>query len=129
VMVIGLGADDRSGMLPPYVFATFATCSYDVFLPNRPACVNVAFSHARASRWSALIVIMPLGLSIFIVAQVVWMIVMNFRRKGLPKMQLYPISKLATSNVISLHLLSPIPQDTSRSMRPIGVDDCPRMTL
>jgi hypothetical protein len=38
------------------------------------------------------------------------------------------MSKMATSNVsISLRLLSPVPQDTSRSMRPIGVDDYPGM--
>jgi hypothetical protein len=50
------------------------------------------------------------------------MTAMNFRRKCLPKMQLYPMSKLATSNVnISLHLLSPVPQDTSRSMHPMGL--------
>jgi hypothetical protein len=56
------------------------------------------------------------------------MTTINFRRKGLPRMQLYPMSKLATSNVsTSLHLLSPDPQDTSRSMRPTGVDDYPGM--
>jgi hypothetical protein len=39
------------------------------------------------------------------------------------------MSKLATSNVnISLHLLSPIQHDPSRSMRLMGVDDCPGMT-
>jgi hypothetical protein len=37
--------------------------------------------------------------------------------------------KLVTLNVsISLFLLSPDPQDTSRSMHPMGVDDCPRIT-
>jgi hypothetical protein len=53
---------------------------------------------------------------------------MNFRRKGLPKIQLYPMSKLATSNInISRRLFSPVPQDTFRSMRPMGVDACPEM--
>jgi hypothetical protein len=43
-----------------------------------------------------------------------------------PKKQLYPMSKLAILNVsISLRLFSPVPQDTSRLMRPMGVDDCP----
>jgi hypothetical protein len=38
------------------------------------------------------------------------------------------MSKLTTSNVsISLRLFSPIPQDTFRSMHPMGVDDCPVM--
>jgi hypothetical protein len=56
----------------------------------------------------------------------VWTIAINFRRKGLPRMQLYSISKLATLNVsISLRLLSPILQDTSKSMRPMGEDDYP----
>jgi hypothetical protein len=64
----GLGAGDLSRVLPPSIFTTFAAYSYATFLPNRPACVNVAFSHARASRWSALIVISPLGPDIFIVA-------------------------------------------------------------
>jgi hypothetical protein len=54
---------------------------------------------------------------------------MNFKRKGLPRIQLYLMSKLATSNVnISLCLLSPVPQDTSKLISPMGVDDCPRMT-
>jgi hypothetical protein len=57
------------------------------------------------------------------------MTAMNLRRKGLSRMQLYSMSKLATSNIsISLCLLSPVPQDTSKSMRPIGVDDYPGMT-
>jgi hypothetical protein len=56
------------------------------------------------------------------------MTAMNFKRKGLPRMQLYPMSKLATSNVsISRCLFSPIPQDTSRSMHPMGVDAYPVM--
>jgi hypothetical protein len=56
------------------------------------------------------------------------MTTINLRRKGLLRIQLYPMSKLATSNVtISLPLFSPVPQDTSRSMRPMGVDNCPRM--
>jgi hypothetical protein len=34
--------------------------------------------------------------------------------------------KLTTSNVsISMRFFSPVPQDTSKSMRPMGVDDCP----
>jgi hypothetical protein len=62
------------------------------------------------------------------VAWTVWIATVNFRRKGLPKIQLYPMSKLATSNVsISLHLFSPVPQNTSRSMRPMEVDDYPGM--
>jgi hypothetical protein len=48
-MVSGLSTDDLSGVLPPYVFATFAACSCAAFLPKRPACVNVVFSHARTS--------------------------------------------------------------------------------
>jgi hypothetical protein len=52
-----------------------------------------------------------------------------FRRKDLPRMQLYLISKLAITNVsTSLRLLSPIPQDTSKSMRSMGVEDYPGMT-
>jgi hypothetical protein len=58
------------------------------------------------------------------------MININFRIKGLPRIQLYPMSKLTTSNVsISLCLLSPVPQNISRSMHPIGVDDYPGMIL
>jgi hypothetical protein len=39
------------------------------------------------------------------------------------------MSKLATSNVsISLHVLSPVPQNTSRLMHLIGVGDCRGMT-
>jgi hypothetical protein len=49
-MVNGLGAGDLSGVLPPYVFVTFAAFSCIAFSPKRPAFVNVAFSHARASR-------------------------------------------------------------------------------
>jgi hypothetical protein len=69
-------------------------------------------------------VMTPFGPGIFIVALAVWMTAMNFRRKGLPMIQLYPMLKLVTSNVnISLHLLSPDPQDTSRSMHLMGVDN------
>jgi hypothetical protein len=51
----------------------------------------------------------------------VWMTAIKLRRKGLPKIQLYLMLKLATSNVsISLCLFSPVPQDTSRSVRPMG---------
>jgi hypothetical protein len=64
----GLDAGDLSGVLPPCVFTTFAACSCAAFLSNHPACVNVVFSHARVSYWSALIVTMPLGPGIFIVA-------------------------------------------------------------
>jgi hypothetical protein len=54
---------------------------------------------------------------------------MNFKRMGLPRTQFYPMSKLATSNIcIFLCLLSSVPQHTSRSMHPIGVDDCPGTT-
>jgi hypothetical protein len=56
------------------------------------------------------------------------MTAMNFNRKALPRIQLYPMLKLATSNIsISLCLFSPISQDTSRLMRPMGVDDYPGM--
>jgi hypothetical protein len=56
------------------------------------------------------------------------MTAMNLKRKGLPRIQLYPMLKLATSNVtISLRLFSPVSQDTSRSMCPMGVDACPGM--
>jgi hypothetical protein len=67
-MVSGLGAGDLSGVLPPSIFATLAACSCVAFSLNHPTCINVAFSHARASCWSALRVITPLGLDIFIVA-------------------------------------------------------------
>jgi hypothetical protein len=54
---------------------------------------------------------------------------MNFRGKGLLRMQLYPMSKLPTSNVsMSLRLLFPIPQDTSKLMCLMGVVDCPRIS-
>jgi hypothetical protein len=68
LMVSGLGVGDLSGVLPPCVFTTFVACSCATFSPNRPTCVNVALSHAKASRWSALIVITPLGPGIFIMA-------------------------------------------------------------
>jgi hypothetical protein len=56
------------------------------------------------------------------------MIAMNFRRNDLPRILLYPMSKLATSNVsISQRLFSPVPQDTSRSMHPMGIDAYPGM--
>jgi hypothetical protein len=56
------------------------------------------------------------------------MTTIKLRRKGLPKIQLYPMLKLATLNVsISLRLFSSVPQDTSRSMCLMGVDDCPGM--
>jgi hypothetical protein len=48
-MVSGLNSGDLSGVLPPYVFATFAACCYAAFLPNHPTRVNVALSHARVS--------------------------------------------------------------------------------
>jgi hypothetical protein len=66
--ISGLDTDDLSGVMPPCIFATLAACSCVAFSLMRPACVNVTFSHARASCWSALIVITPLGLGIFIVA-------------------------------------------------------------
>jgi hypothetical protein len=66
--VNGLGVGDRSGVLPPCVFTTFATYSCATFSLNHSVCVNVAFSHVRPSHWSALIVITPLGPGIFIVA-------------------------------------------------------------
>jgi hypothetical protein len=67
-MVGGLGAGDLSEVLPPYVFTTFAACSCTSFLLKHHACVNDAFSYAKASHWLALMVIMPLGSGIFIVA-------------------------------------------------------------
>jgi hypothetical protein len=71
----------------------------------------------------------PLGPGIFNVAYAVWMTTINFRRKGLPRMQSYPMLKLATSNISTpLRLLSPIPRNNSRSMRPMGADDNPWMT-
>jgi hypothetical protein len=55
---------------------------------------------------------------------------MNFRGKGLPRMQLYPMSKLPTLNVsMSLRLLFPIPQDTSKLMCLMGVVDCSGISL
>jgi hypothetical protein len=58
------------------------------------------------------------------------MTAINFWRKDLLRIQLYPISKLATSNVsISLHLFFPDPHDTSRSIHLMGVDDYPVMIL
>jgi hypothetical protein len=128
-MVSGLGVDDLSRVLPLCIFTTSITCSCAAFSPKCPACVNVAFSHARASCWSALIVITPLGPGIFIVAYAVWMTAINFRRKGLSRMQLYPMLKVATLNInISLCLFSPIPQHTSRSICSMGVDDYHGMT-
>jgi hypothetical protein len=54
------------------------------------------------------------------------MTAMNFRRKCLPRIQLYPMSKLATLNFsISRCLFSPVLHDTSISMHPMGVDVCP----
>jgi hypothetical protein len=54
------------------------------------------------------------------------MTAINLRRKCLPRIQLYSMLKLATLNAnISLHLFSPDPQDTFRSMHPMGVNDCP----
>jgi hypothetical protein len=67
-MVRGLGADDLSGVLPSYVFATFVACSCAAFSLKRLVHVSVAFSHAKAFGWSSLIVITPLGPGIFIVA-------------------------------------------------------------
>jgi hypothetical protein len=56
------------------------------------------------------------------------MTAINLKRKGLPRLQLYPMLKLATSNVsISLRLFSPVPQDSSRSMCPMRVDAYPGM--
>jgi hypothetical protein len=46
----GLGTGDLGGVLLPYICATFAACSCAAFSLKRPACVNVAFSHAKASR-------------------------------------------------------------------------------
>jgi hypothetical protein len=55
----GLGVNDLNDVLPPCVFAIFAACSWAAFSPNRPPCVNVAFSHAKESHWSVLMVITP----------------------------------------------------------------------
>jgi hypothetical protein len=65
-VVCGFSTGDLNKVPPPHVFATFATCHCATFSPNHSACVNVAFSHARASCWLALIVITPLGPDIFI---------------------------------------------------------------
>jgi hypothetical protein len=67
-MIGGFGAGDLRGVPPSFVFATLAACYYAAFSSNGLTCVNVAFSHARASRWSALMLIMPFGVGIFIVA-------------------------------------------------------------
>jgi hypothetical protein len=64
----GLGADGLNDVLSPCVFAILATCSWATFSLNHLACVIVAFSHAMASFWLALMVIMPLGPDIFSVA-------------------------------------------------------------
>jgi hypothetical protein len=70
----------------------------------------------------------PFGPGILMVADAVWTTVVNLRRKGLPRIQLYAMLKPATSNVsISLRLFFPDPRDTSRSMLLIGVDDYPGM--
>jgi hypothetical protein len=54
----------------------------------------------------------------------------EFQEERPPKDQLYPMSKLATSNVsISRCLFYPVLQDTSKLMRSMGVDACPGMTL
>jgi hypothetical protein len=45
----GLGANDLSGVLLPCVVATLVACSWAAFLLKHPTCVNVAFSHAKAS--------------------------------------------------------------------------------
>jgi hypothetical protein len=56
------------------------------------------------------------------------MTAINLRRKCLPRIQLYPKSKLVISNVsISRRLFFPDPHDTSRSMHPMGDDDYPGM--
>jgi hypothetical protein len=66
--ISGLGTGDLSGVLLPCVFATLAACSCAAFSLKHPACVNVAFSHAKASHWSPLMVITSLVLGIFMVA-------------------------------------------------------------
>jgi hypothetical protein len=124
-----LDPDALLGVPPPLILTTLATCPWVALSPKRPTCDTEAFLHASVSRWSALMVMTPFDLGIFIVALAVWMTAINFRRKGLPRIQLYPMLKLVTSNVnISLHLLSPDPQDTSRSMRLMGVDNWPGVT-
>jgi hypothetical protein len=46
----GLDADDLNDVLPPCVFTILAACSWAAFSPNHSSCINVAFSHAKASR-------------------------------------------------------------------------------
>jgi hypothetical protein len=57
------------------------------------------------------------------------MTAMNLRRKRPPRMQLWTILMLVTSNFnVPQRLLSHDLHDTSKSMYPMGVDDCPGMT-
>jgi hypothetical protein len=48
-VVCGLSASDKNGIPPLDVFATLAACTSAVVSPNHLVCVNVAFSHAKAS--------------------------------------------------------------------------------
>jgi hypothetical protein len=48
-IIDGLGVSDLNDMLPPCVFAILAAYSWAAFSPNHPACINVAFSHVKAS--------------------------------------------------------------------------------
>jgi hypothetical protein len=64
----GLGPTSLTEVLAPCVLATLAAKSYASFSLNCPACVSVAFSHARASRWSDLRMITPFDPDILMVA-------------------------------------------------------------
>jgi hypothetical protein len=50
LVVCGLGDGDLNGVPLSDVFAILAACASAAFLSNHPTYVNVAFSHARASR-------------------------------------------------------------------------------
>jgi hypothetical protein len=54
----------------------------------------------------------------------------KLKEEGPLRIQLYPMSKLATSNgSISSRLFTPDPQDTFRLMRLMGMEYCPGMIL
>jgi hypothetical protein len=63
-----LGNDVLQGALPPWVLATLAAWSCTALSLKCLTCDNEVFSHARAPRRSALIVMTPFGPGIFMVA-------------------------------------------------------------
>jgi hypothetical protein len=67
-IINGLDADDLNDVLPSCVFAILAAWSWAAFSLNRLAYVIMVFPHAKASHYSTLIVITPLGPCIFNVA-------------------------------------------------------------